>query len=334
MITAEGIVYTDNTIHKATARCSTQTVVEHILGLKGEGDRAPLRQGQDGHAALAGYFKSIARGVAGPAAIGYALEIYDHAYKNWAEEHVHPADRLSWQNSRDIIENWLQTRHGKFPFRVEHESYVEVGFSVPLDDSGQRYDFGRADLIATWIPTNEIIIVDHKFSGGVRQPWWPDQFRRDTQVSGYLWAAQHHFPSVRGFLVNAIEMSKLPNSDRQCSKHSRPFSQCRLTEPREGVEGHWTARYLGPYTRTPEQLEAWRLDALAQTLKYEQLAATYGDINNIDYVRTNGRFITDACKWCGLKDWCDLGRPVEQVKTMLVYDPWMPFDPREVGKAG
>ena len=319
----DGIVYVDNTTLKQVARCSSETVLRAILGWTTQEEKATLLSGSAGHEALASYFRAQARGHGKDVCIDTGMHKLEHEYKEWAEAEVPEDDRLGWPNVRAIVAEWMETRWGRLPFQFKHPDDVEVGFAYPLDEEGEFVFYGRMDGKAYHLMDDSWVVAEHKFTGNM-SPFWVRQWKLDSQVTGYLWAAQQHYGDVSGVMINAIELGKLPSSERQCRTHGMLYSKCSLQ--------HVKAQLIGPITRTPEQFEEWRLTALMLARKYKELSEVYTTIEHLPYVRMTGCF-SGACRLCDFYDFCSLGRPVHAIPTMLKYAPWRPFIPNtEEGK--
>jgi hypothetical protein len=167
-------------------------------------------------------------------------------------------------------------------------------------------------------------VVDHKSTGRLSIDW-VDQWAIDSQISQYYWAALQHVPDLKGFYVNGIEFSKLPGSERKCTKHGLPYSQCQ--------RAHMNAQVVGPIDRSAAMLTRWRADALNSAEKYIFYATTYdpakvGMTPNLSNVEVEGPF-TGACRFCTFKDFCRTGRHENMLPALYVQDDWKPFDPRE-----
>ncbi len=308
--TPDGRLALDNSTLAATARCSTETVLRHVHGLTSPDERATLRSGSAAHEALATYLTT-----ADPER---ALAVFRTEYYEWATTHVAGDDRLAYDNLHRILSAWFAANpYHSLPFKVEA---AEIGFTYPLGDPGTAdadlVFCGRIDAIGTSEHDRATYIVEWKTTGLISSSWMTG-FRMDSQLSGYIWAAQQHIGRpVVGAILGAIEFSKLPVSDRKCRDHGVPHSEC--------YPAHLKARFA-IIQRTPEELAEWRKTALHLARRYRDLATKYGDLATLHAVRTQGKFHR-ACQWCFAQDFCAVGRPLERVPQMFVYDPWSPLD--------
>lgn len=344
-------VYVDNSTLRSMARCSTEAIMRYHLHWTTDAEGAPLRAGSAVHAALAAYLSGRTA--------DEALAVFDVEYRDWAREHLlDPGDRLAWRNVRLCVEQWFATRsRGMLPFQVRPE-HVEVGFAVPLTDdgvcscghpldahaegvpvaggdlaegaggcpvpscacaAGAAVVFtGRIDAIATALDDQAWYLVEHKTTGMLTEPWFR-AFHMNSQLSGYIWAAQRHtrLPVIGAFL-NAIELAKLPwDPKRKCAMHQTPYAECGALHARSR---------LGVVQRSPDALVAWRRAALALATAYRTAQARVRQsLARAGRLPQEGTF-SDACAWCTFHEWCRVGRPPAQVPVMLVQRPWSPYD--------
>lgn len=348
MLAKNGTVYVDNTTLRATAQCESEVALRHVLGYTVLGEEAyALECGTATHEVMADYFKGKSA--------EYCLQKYELLYHGYSEDQgldhpEHPAYRLSWTNTDKILKEWFETHPlDGFSFRVNPE-LVEVGFEVPLSDecvcghdeplhsrlggqprclfegcSCQAYRpafvmWGRLDAIVQSQHDGSIYVLDHKTTGRLT-PYWTEKFRMDSQMSGYTWAAQKTLGMpVVGVYINAIEYSKLPDSSRKCTNHGVPYSECGPL--------HMKSELL-IYTRSPDQLEEWRLSAIQLARKYRELHRTIPDLATaLTNTRMEGTF-TGACGFCTFNKFCQANRPPHYASSMLVHQPWRPYPKEE-----
>jgi hypothetical protein len=137
-------------------------------------------------------------------------------------------------------------------------------------------------------------------------------------MTGYVWAATRTLGQpVVGVFINGIEYSKLPSDPvRKCRTHGVPYLEC-------GPQ-HMRSELL-IYTRTPDQLEQWRMDAIRLARKYRELCRHPQDLTAVSMQGT----FHDACGFCNFSRFCDAGRPSHYINAMLVKQPWRPFEIEE-----
>lgn len=348
MIAANGTCYVDNTTLRAAAQCESEVALRHVLGYTIPEEAHQLECGIATHEVLADYFRGK------PAS--YVLRKYELLYRGYSEEYGlerddHPLHRLSWFNTSAILAEWIETHPmGSFGFLV-NPKLVEVGFSIPLTDEcvcghpldkhkdgvpggcmwrgrckclGYRPAFvmwGRLDAIVQAEHDRALYVLDHKTTGRLT-PYFTDKYRMDSQMSGYVWAAQQTLgQAVTGIYINAIEYSKLPRDPvRKCRQHGVVYAECGI---------HHMKSELLIYTRTPDQLEEWRKSALQLARKYRDLARRIPDLEAaLTDTRMEGTF-TGACGFCSFSKFCQANRPQQYAESMLVHSPWRPFELEE-----
>jgi len=136
-------------------------------------------------------------------------------------------------------------------------------------------------------------------------------------MTGYVWAAQETLgQTITGVFINAIEFSKLPDSNRKCPTHGVFYYECGI---------HHSKAELLIYTRSLDQLDQWKTDAIRLARKYLALARATSKIEDIGSVAMQGTF-HGACGFCDFKDFCGANRPLHMAKSMLIHKPWRPFN--------
>lgn len=274
---------------------------------------ATLQAGGDTAAALA----HLRRG----ASATEALAVYDARYQPYAEQHrIPPSDRLSWQNTRTIL--WQYMSFG-WPeqlqrFRIEPE-LIEVTFEVPLTDEGDIVLTGRTDLGGYWEGDN-LVVWDDKTTGSRVNEYWAKKYRLESGQSGYVWALRQKGWNVLGTVINGIEYSALPSDPRRkCSTHKVAYEECG---PR-----HAKWQLFGPYPREAGFLEEWRADAIALAREYRRYVQEVAPaLEDVHQVPMRGQF-TDGCSHCEYPDFCLAGRSPALIEANTVESKW---DPREV----
>lgn len=301
-------LYIDNSTLKSVARCSTEAVLRYHHDYASREEAAPLKSGFAGHEALAVWYRGGTK--------AEAMAKYEGVYRIWAEENVSPDDRLSYSNTSRIMDYWFDTHPvAKFPFKV-HPEFVEVGFQVPLLADGSIIFVGRMDMIVedfdgSWF------VDDHKFTGRISEQWLK-ALRVDSQLTGYIWAAQQHTAKpVYGAYITACEFKKLPSDPtRKCKTHATMYDEC--------AHLHFDSQLIGPIHRTDYQIEQWHTTAVFLARKFQDLTKRYGHLKAIHKVRMQGVF-HNACAWCNFYDFCASGRPLNMIDSFMIKDPWRPF---------
>jgi len=299
----------DNSRLSAVAACDTKATLRYILGWTSTEEHAALKAGTAVHKALEVYFRT-----------GYrkpALQAFTDCYADWADEYlpVEPwAARLDHDNVRTILKVWMrQNPLGGLPYIAD---YVEVSFQHELAP-GVIVE-GRLDLLTTHRQTRAAYVLDHKSTGQVTS-YWLQQFTMSSQLSGYVWgAAQQTGRPFAGALVNAIQLSKLPDAtERKCREHGLPYAECRE---------HHVKADLFLTQRSPQQIEDWKADALRLAKRYARLVEK-ADAEGLDCLPTlaqQGTF-TGACRFCEFIGFCKSNRNPGLVTSMFKHEPWNPL---------
>jgi hypothetical protein len=308
-------LYLDNSTLKAVARCSTEAFLRYVHAQTTPEERATLKSGTAVHAALAEHLRG--RGDSA------AMEALSDEYEEWGKANVADADRLSWPNVEAVMAAWLESHPlHDLPFVVPSADFVEVGFSEPLDDAGEFIFCGRLDAFGERRADGIPCLIEHKSTGAINAEWLR-QFRKDSQVSGYVWGAQRHLGQrIVDVYVNAIEVKKLPSSDRKCKEHGVPHSECTAQHAKSEIL---------IVSRSDEQLVEWRKTALHLARRYKDLLLRYPSVADVAKVRTQGTF-HNACRYCQFDDFCNAGRPANLIGSMFVEDRWSPFDHAQTGQ--
>ena len=314
-----GPLYIDNSTLRAVAACDTQAILRYAHDLTSPEEIAVLKSGTDAHEALRAYFTGST-----PDA---ALREFTNRYTTWASANV-PSDgylsRLLPTNLTTILRTWFETHPiSALPF-TPRRNMVEIPFQFPLDDNGDIIYTGALDLVVKDAEV-DFAPCDHKTTGRISADW-VSTFRNDSQFSGYMWACSQHTgePVTRGY-VNAIEFSQLPTSDRKCTKHNLPFSECS-TE-------HATSRII-LITRTPGQITKWKHDALKLARRYARWLTLYGtSLDSILRTTQAGSFFGN-CRFCTFSEFCANGMPTRSLLSMYSKSHWNPLDRRPPSAGG
>ncbi len=307
-------LYIDNSTLKAVARCSTEAMLRYAYGYTSAEERAVLRAGTAFHTMAEVHFKGGAR--------DDALAAFDGAYQEWADVNVSPVDRLAHSNLRRIIARWIDGHAlAALPFTIKPE-FVEIGFSFPLVEDGSIVLCGRLDGLAEY--EKSLWVLENKTTSRINADWL-DTFTLDSQLSGYLWAAQQHTGRpVAGAFLNAVQFDKLPGGvtptgapARQCPDHKVKYTECG--------DLHATSKIVS-VTRTPDMIEEWRKTAISLARRYAEMLAKWPTLDHLHKLRTQGRF-SGACRFCGFKAFCQLDRRMSYIADgNLIHEPWRPFE--------
>ena len=306
----DGPIYLSASTLDAVASCSTEAVLSNVLHYISREERAELNAGLAVDKAISAWFAGVQR--------KDCLGIFNTEYRAWATENVADDDRLSYSNVYKIVSTWLDNHPvGSFPFHVRQER-IQVDFKFPIGD--EFIWVGRIDLLADDLQDGHLIVVDHKTTGRISH-YWARKFRLAASITGYLWAAQQHIgdTQVDGAYINAIETSKLPSDPtRKCKEHAVPYIECGIL--------HAKSQLIGPFTRTPHQIEEFKKTAIYLGRKYKSLLQRFGDARHLHRVRMQGTF-TGACSFCQFYEFCVNDRPVEHIGNYLQQkERWKPSE--------
>ena len=229
---------------------------------------------------------------------------------------IHP--RLAKDRVLDIFKLWLSDYNiDSLPWTVQPDM-VEIPFQIPLTDS--IVYCGVIDQIGVMKNTGNFVVIDIKTTRQINQRWLR-KFSLDTQVSGYLYAAKQHVPQVVGMLLGVIELPDSKVSNSRCKLHGVPYTECDLL--------HARFDWVGPFTRTDDQLEAWRATAIQLAEKYRNLHTYKEYPDNYDSLPTEGQFVSteyvNACVACELSNFCNDSRPFHMMDNYLQDSPWFCF---------
>lgn len=299
----EGQLCVSNSLLKDIATCETRAYLSWVLRKTVEGEFGPMLLGTAIHLALACYFKGGTR--------KETMVVFRKAYKAWAVEHIDPNDkfnaRLSWENTRKILRYWLDAHPiEQFPFTVD-PALVEVPFATPL--SKTIILRGILDLLVRHKESQKLYVLDHKSTGFVNS-WWLQQFKLESQITGYMWGVQAQTDEeVAGGYINAIQMALLPGANNptwKCRTHSVTYGECQPLH----IGGE-----LVMIPRTPAQTKMWRASAVDLALRFKDVMEV--EKKQIQTLGCEGMF-NGSCRTCNFVDFCRNGREPELIDTMLV----------------
>lgn len=301
------MAFVDNTLLKAVATCSTKALVRHHLGYTAPGEGVRLKAGSAMHEALAVYMEDTTQEGA-----ERALVMLEEAYAEWAAEHVDAARdaAYTYANVAAILARWLEMHPGHaLTWSVEAGS-VETAFEVPLTDDVCLT--GRFDALVR--KDGELYVLDHKTTGSIDERF-RRQFLMSSQLSGYVWAAEAVTGErVRGVIINAIEIARLPSDPkRTCKTHAVKYAECGLEHARSEIL---------TVDRSETQVAAWLADAKLLAARWRVLIE---EADTVAYAPMEGTF-TNACAYCEFQEWCSVGRPAESIEKLFVYSPWSPLN--------
>ena len=299
-------VYLDNSSLEVVAKCDTATMlgVHHELGSTHQS--APLVAGTAIHEALALHLAGHSK--------DQVMDEFTHLYYERGMQELE-RDRMYFGNVHQILDHWVDTHPlSDWPF-IPEISGIEKPLSAPLyEENGIQVIFvGLLDAPVRDKRTGQLDILDHKTTGLV-SPDWKAEFHLKSQVDGYLWLAKQTWPAenVSKVYINALELSKIPDSNRKCAAHGVTFKECGIFHPRH--ELFWVKR-------SEEQVTSWLASATHLARHYVRLAEYFSDISWADTLLQQGRF-NGSCRFCQFKLFCEQSRPVHLIPSLYVNKPW------------
>jgi hypothetical protein len=293
----------DNSLLKATARCSTEAVWRYHLGYTTRDEHAALGVGTAAHAALDTYLSS---GGTDPKP---AMNMLKHEYDDLDLDN--PDARFRWDNVKAVMGQWFAEHTlEQMPWLLD-EATFETDFAVKLTDD---LDFcGRLDGIVRNKVDGRWYVLEHKTTGRLTS-FWTQQWQTSSQLTGYIWAgAVLKEKPIVGAFVNAIEMAKLPDPEpKKCVTHKVPKQEC--------WQSH-TKFEIIVTQRTPQQITAWQANVVRLAKRFDALRQRYPTMDHAYATPQEGTF-HGACSYCTFKQFCQTGRRPELVESLLVYRPW------------
>lgn len=310
----------DNTMLCDFASCDTAALAKYVFGLRSKKEKIAADIGNVFHKGLELHFRGVSK-----RDVTLAFEQgYDMVIPSGEQPEE---DRFGRKNCITIMERYCDVRPvEKMPWTVVE---TEAARGMALDEKGEFTFWVIRDLLGQDKQGGYFVPVDHKTTGKLTT-WWARKHRLTSQLSGYCWfTSQEYQQSVHNCYVNAIEVSKLPDSNYKCKTHSTPD---RVVKFSECYPQHANFQ-IYQYTRSKEQIEKWKQDALGIAQTARILMQAFHDINMLPYARRQGAF-TDSCVFCEFKDWCAANFAPSMASTMTVYNPWEPWKRGQVVTPG
>lgn len=302
------IINFDNTMLMDIKGCHVMALAKHVYGLRGKKEKLAADMGNVFHEALEHWFRGES--------IDVVLDVFATEYDKIVPHGEAPAeDRFGRDNCITIMRRYCETMPlSQFPF--EPISFEEVKGKA-LDDKGGFIFWVKQDVVGKDKRSGAITPVDHKTTGNMSS-WWARKYRFNSQMTGYCWFCGEEYGSaVDTCYINGIELKKLPNSNKRCSKHGSKYSEC-------GPD-HVNFQ-LFRYRRKQEQLDRWRTDVLLLMKEYKMYKNMFsGNVELLKYAPRTGSF-GEACTFCELKEWCTEGFADEWKEEYTMVDPWRPWE--------
>lgn len=314
-------IVVDGSMLSAVAKCSTQAAIRYVWDMESTTEKWAALAGTAAHSAMQVHLQG--------GSFEAALAAFDKDYCPPEEVISAPGfePRLAPESCRRILDHWF--RHhplANLPFSVEA---TEQRFKLPLgltQNGTLAWFCGRWDaVLRPSAPEGQYLrIADLKTTGKLTE-WWSNQWLDSAQLTGYCWTAMNgalpaHLlgSQVIGATVIAIEFRVIPSSDTKCRDgHGVPYSECGILHCKDEIIH---------VTRTPEQLEEWRLSALHLAQRFADLCQRFPTFQDgIHRVRMQGMF-NGSCTFCGFKSFCRSNRPLGLLAQHLYPNRWEPFE--------
>lgn len=328
VIQPDGRLYVDNSILATEAVCQTHASLRYGLGWDLPGVRVKMNVGTAIHAGMDVFFAGGA-----PADVLAAFEVaytrmgIGQAIAEMDEKQQKGFQAYTLANLRQIVSEYCR-RNALLPFEVE-PSTIEQGFVVLLDPEFNIWYSGTPDVGQAYMRgSRSLYVVDTKSTGSYLTAEYKRGYRTASQVTGYLWGLRETtgLPYVGAF-INAINIKKIPDSNRRCSDHGVQYAECGLMH---------AEMELFPVSRTPQQIEAWRVNAMQLARRYRARLEHVKTAADLPMVPMEGQFAQGGgvCRQCMAADFCALGRPAAFVGSMFeqagIWDPQAVRQPKSV----
>ena len=328
VIQADGRLYVDNSILATEAVCQTHASLRYGLGYDAPGVRVKMNVGTAIHAGMDVFFAG--------GSVPDVLAAFEKAYTAMGigqaiaamdEKQQKGLQAYTLANLKVIVGEYC-TRNAMLPFEVDTTT-IEQGFAVLLDREFNIWYTGTPDVGKVVMRgSGSVYTVDTKSTGSYLTAEYKRGYRTASQVTGYLWGLREvtGLPYVGAF-INAINIKKIPDSNRRCSDHGVQYSECGLMH---------AEMELFPVTRTPQQIDAWRVNAIALARRYRARLERVRTAADLPMVPMEGQFAQGGgvCRQCMAADFCALGRPAAFVDSMFeragVWDPQAVRQPKSV----
>ena len=237
-------------------------------------------------------------------------------YKEWCDENdILPTERRSYENILQVLGEVI-ARHPRsaLPFEVTAPDYVEIDFVAPLGEAsdGTPIDLiGVIDALARDRRTGQFVVIDHKTTGRLDESYI-GTFNYDTQLTAYLLGVQEVTgETVLEGWINAIQLAKVPDSDRKCATHGTPYRECGPLHVKQTFVR---------VQRSREQLEEFRKLALRRAEKYVLPVARKVQKKPERAILTAPRdgMFGRTCDFCEFKTWCITGNRQQALMSTLL----------------
>jgi hypothetical protein len=221
-------------------------------------------------------------------------------------------DRRGYDNLRTILESWVATHPvERLQFDPLDRKTTEVSFVVPLGTIRSKGGdaipvdlIGYIDKLGRDKKSGRILPIEHKFPGKIDDTLIAKFAERDIQTTAYIVAASHVLgePCEEAW-VNAIEVAKVPASDRTCPKHGVPYKECG---PLMDIQKPHIKTTFIPARRDAEMQAEFIKLALRISertiLPVAEALLKKGPL--VARITPRDGLFTGACDYCDFRRWC------------------------------
>jgi hypothetical protein len=252
---------------------------------------------------------------------GSTLDEMFHDFDMLYGEHTHSGtpqeERLAPGNVKRVMTHWweAQALQARDFTLVCTERYLDAPLHLFGRDDITYY--GTVDGLINW--KGDLWLLEHKTTGNMDSEW-EHRWAMSSQLQGYVWLLRQHGYPVRGAFVNGLELRKLPpwdgNGARKCTSHKVKYDECQAL--------HVKHAWVGPLTWSDRRIERWQADttALARQLAHLRERINTWHDQGLNATRMLGQYTWPGCGRCPYQVWCQAGRPVEGLTTMMTHAPW------------
>lgn len=299
------MINVDNTLLCDVAKCDALALVRHGFGLTSREPKIAAEVGNIFHSALEAYFLGREQST--------IEEIFNNEYARVFPTGQQAQEaRFAYENLLIILKRYIEINPlSRLPFEVVEAEQI-VGATLESD----IMFWAKRDLLVRDKMSGIYAPLDHKTTGKINA-FWLAKYKYSSQMTGYVWITQELFNQpLRDCYINAIELALVPSSNKRCKLHGVNYNEC-------GKEH--IAFNLLIYSRTMEQIIAWKRDAIILSRQFEKLRKTFNSLEAIPYARRNGVF-SNSCDFCEFKCWCVRNFSINMKDAFVIESKWQPWE--------
>lgn len=312
-------LYVDNTTLTTYKSCKTLAMVTYGYNLQPpDVHNTPMQAGIALHHGVETYYLTQD--------IEAAVDAFVHNYRDHDRNAIADSnDRYSMVNLIKALTSWEERNKPITWEYIIHPDLVEIPFEVLLNPNDPTIRFvGRLDALVEGkkLPDQPDrrpvrFVLDNK-STGQNITVFNRQFIMSSQLSGYIYAAQQTYGDqfdINAAYIMVISTQTPPSSNARCARHGAKYTECGYLHPPHGP--------IGPFFRSPGQIEEWRVNAYNLAIQWRDALRRQIDKRDLAGVLMDGMFQYGQCNTCSLLDFCRAGRPAHYG---FEYREWLPGD--------